>query len=161
MLPKNSTDFFPKIAEELGLDEDLVSDYIYFVFSKFRKCLSGFKNDSYYFKGLGTFETSISLLQKELKAVKAKNNKYAKMNLNSEVENIMNAMLKQNKSTLRYYEGKLKKILWHKENGDPYKKYSAKQEEDIRRRIELYKKRCQRGSDCTKEVAAVRELSEK
>ena len=63
MYPKSHKDFKKGIAEEVGVHEQVVDDFISFYYSKVRKSLSNISFPRVYVEGLGTFELRIKKLE--------------------------------------------------------------------------------------------------
>jgi hypothetical protein len=148
MYPKNSLDFIDDVAKELNLPRDLVSDTIHFVYSDLRKRLDIFDDITFTVSRLGTFSTNRAKLQKAKKRLLIKMNSFKESKrYERDLANINNAIVKNDILSIEYYENKLKKLEWHKKNGDPYKKYSEKQEEDCRGIIKYLEKEIKYGGD--------------
>ena len=67
MRPKNSKDFYNKVAKETEVHKDVVSDLIAFFYAKFRKNLSELKAPKMNLPGLGTFSIRKTKLEKAIK----------------------------------------------------------------------------------------------
>ena len=63
MYPKSHKDFKKGIAEEVGVHEQVVDDFISFYYSKVRKSLSDISFPRVYVEGLGTFGLRINKLE--------------------------------------------------------------------------------------------------
>lgn len=138
MHPKNSNILFPEIAKRLNCSEELVSDYIYFVFGELRKEMTYIRQINYCLPYIGRFDTTVPLLKKEIERFKKYKEEKGRFIGDVQEEIILNsAREKAMNESIRYRDIKLQKLKWHKENGDPYKKYNKEQEENLRRDQEL------------------------
>ncbi len=145
MLPINCNDIYKQVADELGVNEQLVNDFISHVFSEIRKKMNNLEDASFSIDNIGTFRVTSAKLKKERIRLKKKRYFNHKISAATDYDIINNAIAKVDKDDIDILENKLEKLKWHKENGDPYKKYNKKQEEDCRRRIEFLKKEIECG----------------
>lgn len=140
MLPRNSMEFIDEIAQKTGYEKQLVQDAVRFFYESLRKSLSNFDDVTISVIQLGTFSTNRNKLKKQKKEILKRYIKANKMLFANDVRIINDAIEKNDKIMIDYYENKLAKLKWHKENGDPYKKYSLEQEEDCKRVIKFLNK---------------------
>ena len=72
MNPRNHKEFRKDIANEVGVHENVVDDFIAFYYSKVRKALSSLEHPNILIDGLGTFKVRKSRLSKSIKIQKSK-----------------------------------------------------------------------------------------
>lgn len=72
MNPKNHKEFRKNIAEEVGVHENVVDDFVAFYYAKVRKALSSLDHPNILIDGLGTFKVRKTRLIKSIKATKSK-----------------------------------------------------------------------------------------
>lgn len=72
MNPKNHKVFKKEIADEVGVHENVVDDFVAFYYSKVRKALSSLEHPSILVDGLGTFKIRKARLEKSIKSSKSK-----------------------------------------------------------------------------------------
>ena len=71
MNPKNHKEFKKGIADEVGVHESVVDDFISFYFGKLRSKLSNLEFPRVYVQGLGTFHLRKNKLEKAIKKNKS------------------------------------------------------------------------------------------
>ena len=72
MNPKNHKEFRKDIANEVGVHENVVDDFIVFYYGKVRKALSSLEHPNILIDGLGTFKIRKARLNKSIKIQKSK-----------------------------------------------------------------------------------------
>lgn len=144
MYPKNSNILYKQIAKKLNCDETLVSDLIHYVFNELRNNMSNMNDIIYSLPYIGKFEATTPLIRKELKRFYKILKEKPVIAGGAEKMKLVRAMQMSIDEALKFNESKLNKLLWHKENGDPYKKYNKEQEENLRRYIEYLKEKEER-----------------
>lgn len=101
MKPKNHKEFRKNIAEEVGVHENVVDDFIAFYYSKVRKVLGELDHPNVLIDGLGTFKIRKARLTKSIKANKSKlgdlcNNTYKgydkKVSLEKKIQKMENVL---------------------------------------------------------------------
>ncbi len=132
MNPKSHKDFKDGIAQEVGVHQNVVDDFIAFYYSKLRKSLSELTNPKILVDGLGTFTIRKTRLQKEIKRKKSYlgnivNNTYSgyekKLIIEDrieEMESVLNTLEEQEKRKKEFKEKKnaISKKNMGKQKGD-------------------------------------------
>ena len=118
MNPKKHKEFKKGIAEEVGVHQQVVDDFISFYYSKLRKKLSQLDYPKIYVDGLGTFELRKGRLTTAIKRNKSMLGNIAKTTYNGyaksetiiqNVEQMSAALAKMEKNILNKKEFKSKK----------------------------------------------------
>ena len=159
MLAKNSIEYIDEVANELGVERNVVNDIIRFFYNQLRVTLSDFKSTSLVVCNIGKFSTTRQRLINEKKRFLgpcAEGNKIAER----DVAILNDAIYEHNKIAIDYYENKLAKLRWHKEHGDPYKKYSEEQEKNCKGILELLTEENQRRGSFKKKDEPVQQVRE-
>lgn len=142
MFPKKSNILYDKVAELTGEDKELVEDIINFTFSHLRKTM-GHLDQIRFSLPFMTFETNKKLLNKEITRILSMRECYKKRGLQKKYVAMRESLftLKENieKERDEYDKAKVKKLKWHKENGDPYGVYKKELAANTRRYQELLK----------------------
>ena len=101
MNPKHHKEFRKNIADEVGVHENVVDDFVAFYYSKVRKALISLDHPNISIDGLGTFKIRKARLRKSIKVQKSKlgdlcNNTYKgyerKMALEKKIEKMEKMM---------------------------------------------------------------------
>lgn len=121
MIPKKAKDFKKPTAEELGLPEDLVRNFIDFYWEKVRKNITELNHEALYITNLGTFRIKHWKIDETVERLKSKikgaEGKFERYNLKTDLTDRIQK-LEKIKTELEEQELKFKKISDARKNKD-------------------------------------------